>query len=86
MIDDIWVSNIAEGNEFVIFIQKERKWQLTIPPPKFVNATSGSAYGAVGAAVSPMPGVVDKVLVSPGDSVRKGDPLLVIVAMKMEVR
>lgn len=38
-----------------------------------------------GSAVSPMPGVVDKVFVKVGDTVTAGDPLLVIIAMKMEV-
>lgn len=36
-------------------------------------------------ALSPMPGLVDKVFVNKGDTVKKGDSLLVIVAMKMEV-
>lgn len=40
---------------------------------------------ALGAAVSPIPGIVDKILKKDGDIVNKGDPLLVIVAMKMEV-
>jgi 3-methylcrotonyl-CoA carboxylase alpha subunit len=33
---------------------------------------------------SPMPGVVTKVLVAPGEDVRKGQPLLAVEAMKME--
>jgi 3-methylcrotonyl-CoA carboxylase alpha subunit len=33
---------------------------------------------------SPMPGVVTKVLVAPGDDVRKGQPLIAVEAMKME--
>lgn len=31
-----------------------------------------------------MPGVLDKVLVQPGDRVLAGDPVAVIIAMKME--
>jgi len=33
---------------------------------------------------SPMPGVVMRVLVAPGDAVKKGQPLIAIEAMKME--
>ena len=46
-----------------------------------------SAGGVAGAedAVAPMPGVVEKVAVSPGMEVQKGDPLVVMIAMKMEV-
>lgn len=34
--------------------------------------------------MSPMPGVLDKVFVKPCDNVKVGDPLAVIIAMKME--
>ncbi|HYH50359.1 MAG TPA: biotin carboxylase N-terminal domain-containing protein [Acidimicrobiia bacterium] len=37
-----------------------------------------------GSLVAPMPGTVVKVLVAPGDVVAKGDPIVVIEAMKME--
>jgi len=33
---------------------------------------------------APMPGLVLKVLVEPGQAIRKGDPVLVLEAMKME--
>jgi propionyl-CoA carboxylase alpha chain len=37
-----------------------------------------------GSLVAPMPGTVVKVLAAPGDRVLKGDPVVVIEAMKME--
>jgi acetyl/propionyl-CoA carboxylase alpha subunit len=37
-----------------------------------------------GSLVAPMPGTVVKVLAAPGDAVAKGDPVVVIEAMKME--
>ncbi|MDD4699366.1 MAG: biotin/lipoyl-binding protein [Oscillospiraceae bacterium] len=53
------------------------------PAPVSVPAASdGSAEGApIGA---PMPGTVNKVLVSAGQAVKKGDVVLVLEAMKME--
>ncbi|XP_075235901.1 methylcrotonoyl-CoA carboxylase 1 isoform X2 [Lycorma delicatula] len=35
-------------------------------------------------AVSPMPGTIDKVMIKSGDKVKSGDPLVVVIAMKME--
>lgn len=35
-------------------------------------------------SVSPMPGVLDKILVNTGDTVKKGDSLFILIAMKME--
>jgi len=46
-------------------------------PPKVHQRPSGSL-------VAPMPGTVVKVLAAPGDTVAKGDPVVVIEAMKME--
>jgi biotin carboxyl carrier protein len=38
----------------------------------------------IGDVKSPMPGLVLKVLVKAGDVIKKGDPLLILEAMKME--
>ena len=42
------------------------------------------AHRPSGSLVAPMPGTVVKVLAAPGDTVAKGDPIVVIEAMKME--
>jgi len=47
-------------------------------------APPASAAGAAGRLTSPMPGRVVQVLAAAGDSVRRGQPLLVVEAMKME--
>lgn len=70
-------------NELHIFTN-DRAWKLLIPQPAYM-AKVNKTLMTNGAAVSPMPGIVDKILVSHNDTVNKGDPLLVIVAMKMEV-
>ena len=35
--------------------------------------------------MAPMPGVVERVLISEGATVEQGEPLVVMIAMKMEV-
>jgi biotin carboxyl carrier protein len=47
---------------------------------------SGHAHHAVGELTAPMPGQVRAVNVSEGDAVTKGQTLLVLEAMKMEIR
>ena len=50
--------------------------------PKFLSQQIGG--GSLGGAVAPMPGVIEKVNVKDGDNVKAGDPLVMMIAMKME--
>nr|XP_061832320.1 methylcrotonoyl-CoA carboxylase subunit alpha, mitochondrial-like isoform X1 [Nerophis lumbriciformis] len=56
--------------------------EVSLPLPKYLAGVSGSA--AAGGAVAPMTGTIEKVLVKAGDRVNVGDPLMVMIAMKME--
>ncbi|KAL5016276.1 hypothetical protein ScPMuIL_005865 [Solemya velum] len=56
--------------------------ELKIPVPKFLEASGGG--GGVDDAMAPMPGVIEKINVTPGSEVKTGDPLVIMIAMKME--
>lgn len=51
--------------------------------PQAAPSTAASSAGA-SSITSPMPGTIVKVNVKPGDSIKKGDVLIVLEAMKME--
>jgi biotin carboxyl carrier protein len=55
----------------------------SMPPAHRPSPGPRGTAGRVTALSSPMPGVVLEVFVAPGTSVRRGDALLVIEAMKM---
>ena len=61
--------------------------QATVAPkaaPVAAPAPSAPKSAGMQTMNSPMPGTILKVNVKPGDSVKKGDVLLVLEAMKME--
>ena len=60
-------------------------YRLQLTAAKFLEQAKTEGSATAGGAVAPMPGVVDKVIVKPGDHVKAGDPVAVIIAMKMEV-
>lgn len=51
---------------------------------KIHNSRSGTDVVGRQMVVAPMPGVILKTYVKKGDTVKRGDPLCVLVAMKME--
>lgn len=56
------------------------KTELELVQPAFLSAEDMSSSTA-SSVVSPMPGVLDKLLVKPGDVVKAGDPLAVIIGI-----
>jgi acetyl/propionyl-CoA carboxylase alpha subunit len=61
-------------------------YQFSLPLPKFMSMEAEDV-GATGGdvAVAPMPGVMAKLCVTVGDIVKMGEPVFIIIAMKMEV-
>ncbi|XP_055716132.1 methylcrotonoyl-CoA carboxylase subunit alpha, mitochondrial [Phlebotomus papatasi] len=76
-------SAVISPQEVAIFTDAG-KTELEVIPPKFLSLAGEGGAAAHNQVVSPMPGVLDKVFVKAGDKVKAGDPLAVIIAMKME--
>ena len=79
---DISKQRILVTEQAVTLYTKDGSYEFSRPLPKFKGAGSGG--GSLGDAVSPMPGVIEKVAVEEGAAVEAGDPLVVMIAMKME--
>jgi biotin carboxyl carrier protein len=70
----------------------EREYQVEVSPREMVgnakgsNATTQSALlsKSVSEILAPIPGIISEVKIAKGDSVKTGDVLIVIEAMKME--
>uniref|UniRef100_A0A182N8R7 Methylcrotonoyl-CoA carboxylase subunit alpha, mitochondrial n=1 Tax=Anopheles dirus TaxID=7168 RepID=A0A182N8R7_9DIPT len=55
-----------------------------IVQPRFLSTESSVGGIDASSVMAPMPGVLDKLLVKPGDTVKVGTPVAVLIAMKME--
>ena len=64
------------GHQYHVELENERE--------RAARAAAGSAGVGGGLVKAVMPGMVVKILVSPGQSVAQGTPLLVLEAMKMQ--
>ena len=65
---------------------QDGSFEAALQEASFVGKVGVAKVSTADDAVSPMPGVVDKVFVKVGDVVAAGDALMVVIAMKMEVR
>ena len=73
---------VKVDSDTVTLYTKEGSRAFDKPVPKYKSAAAGG--GSLGDAVAPMPGVIEKVAVADGAVVAAGDPLVVMIAMKME--
>ena len=71
-----------DGMTLELFIGPDR-YSAEIERSAGVQSHAGPAIEGEVRLVAPMTGQVTEVLVGPGDQVEEGDPLLVMVAMKM---
>merc|ERR1719334_1303317 len=69
-------------NEGITLYTRDGSVEFSKPVPKY--QLQGGSSGGAGDAVAPMPGVIEKVMVEAGSAVQAGDPLIVMIAMKME--
>lgn len=71
---DSYMVNVR-GRRIAIRIEDPREWS---------GSGTGKADSGIAKILSPMPGKVVRVLVAQGDSVEKGQGLVVVEAMKMQ--
>jgi len=70
---------VRDGRAWHVFREGER-WTVSLKDP-LQNLDVGAASGSLAA---PMPGRIVKLMVEPGAKVEKGQPLIILEAMKME--
>jgi len=83
----------VNGTEYTVGIENKRPAEvepLKVRPvqkaatPASVPKPAGPAAGGEDAVVSPLPGVIMKVAVAEGDTVKTGQTMVILEAMKME--
>ncbi|XP_039267603.2 methylcrotonoyl-CoA carboxylase subunit alpha, mitochondrial-like [Styela clava] len=74
---------IRESDTLTLFL-RDGICQILFPLAKFYESFSQTTGSGGSGAIAPMTGTVEKILVSHGDEVSAGQPLAVMIAMKME--
>jgi 3-methylcrotonyl-CoA carboxylase alpha subunit len=70
---------VRDGRSWHVFFEGGR-WTLALKD----SLENLAVDAAVGSLTAPMPGRIVKLMAQPGATVKKGEPLLILEAMKME--
>ncbi|EFA78863.1 methylcrotonyl-CoA carboxylase [Heterostelium album PN500] len=73
------VRAVKAKNSLFVF-NDSQSYELELP----IEVTSKGGDAASGSLLSPMPGKITKIMVAVGDKVKKGQPIILMEAMKME--
>ncbi len=91
--DEVVIS--VNGQEYKAYLEPTKRSMRAKPTPKISRPAAVPSEGlkktappteakGAGAVKAPLPGLILKVLVKEGDTVKSGDPLCIMEAMKME--
>ncbi|XP_066901093.1 methylcrotonoyl-CoA carboxylase subunit alpha, mitochondrial [Halyomorpha halys] len=75
---------IGKTNDEIYVFSEDGNHKFSVIKDEDLEDESLSTEKTKGEAVSPMPGIIEKVNVKVGDVIKKGDNVAVIIAMKME--
>lgn len=75
-------ANVVMNKDSIHLFTSDGSHKLKLPSPKYLELLKNTSHSK--GAVAPMPGIIEKISVIEGDKVEAGDPLLVMIAMKME--
>lgn len=73
----VGVEEVGEGDSITPVVSAPVKVAAPAAAPKAVNASGEKV-------LSPFPGLIKKILVNDGDTVKKDQPIIVLEAMKMD--
>jgi len=76
---------VSHGDTIYVQLRGRSVRLQRVDPTRAARSGTSAGGGGGGASLAPMPGVVVALLVAAGQQVKKGDALLVIESMKMQM-